>query len=273
MSTSKIRPVILWERGNEPKPRYGNRKPHAALYQIINKKRNSYKKLLQKFLRFGKYLRSVPLKETRNKQEPCWINSFLPALDAISLYSFIRSYQPKRYFEIGSGYSTRWAKKAIQDHGLSTKITSIDPHPRTEVNRLCDVAIRRFLCDVDIKIFDQLKKGDVLFVDGSHRCFMNSDVAIFFLDILPRLKPGVLVQLHDICLPYDYPSAWKTKYYSEQYLLAVSLLARDPRIKIILPNSFISHDSKLHGILSPLMRPLKRKGAHTHGASFWMEIV
>lgn len=268
----KTRPVVLWEIGNEPKPRYVNRKPHALLHQIINKNRKSYQKLLSRFLRFEKKFLGIPLKEKHHQQEPCWMNAYLPALDAVSLYSLIRLYRPKRYVEIGSGYSTRWAKKAVQDGKLPTKITSIDPMPHTNIKSICDVVIRKFLCDVDIKIFDQLKKGDILFVDGSHRCFMNSDVAIFFLEILPRLKSGVLVQLHDICLPYDYPAAWKIKYYSEQYLLAASLLARDPRIKIILPNSFITHDPKLNRILNSLTIPLKRKKVPSHGSSFWLEI-
>ena len=93
------------------------------------------------------------------------------------------------------------------------------------MDAVCDTVIRQPLETLDTAgIIENLQAGDILFVDGSHRCFTNSDVTVVFLEILPRLQPGVLVHFHDILLPYDYPPAWSRRYYSEQYLLACWLL-------------------------------------------------
>ncbi len=77
---------------------------------------------------------------------------------------------------------------------------------------------------MDLALFRELQAGDVLFIDSSHRCFMNSDVTVLFLEVLPNLPPGVLVQVHDIFIPYDYPREWVERYYAEQYLLSCYLL-------------------------------------------------
>src|SRR5690606_30946570 len=98
-----------------------------------------------------------------------------------------------------------------------------------EIDMICDNVFREPLEDVGLEIFDALGAGDILYIDNSHRAFMNSDVTVVFLDILPRLKPGVLVQIHDVTLPYDYPEVWIDRHYSEQYLLAAWLLARGTR--------------------------------------------
>ena len=89
-----------------------------------------------------------------------------------------------------------------------------------EVDGLCDEVIRAPLEECDLAVFSRVRPGDVVFFDGSHRAFTNSDVTTFFLDVLPELPAGVLVHLHDICLPDDYPPYLDDSFYSEQYLLA-----------------------------------------------------
>ena len=264
--------LILLDYPIKPTPRYGYGKPpHPRLYEIINKNRREYKNTLESFLVFRKYFLKIPIRTSDTSQEPCWINGWLPGLDSVAIYSFLCLNNPKRYFEIGSGYSTKFARKAILDHKLQTKIISVDPHPRAEIDSICDTIIRQPLEDVDLKIFDELETGDILYVDGSHRCFMNSDVTVVFLDILPRLKSGIFVEFHDILLPYDYPPEWKERYYSEQYLLAVYLLAECNRFNIILPNAFISKDPELSRILDPLWDNPKMEKVERHGVSFWIE--
>jgi hypothetical protein len=88
-------------------------------------------------------------------------------------------------------------------------------------------------------IFDELEAGDIVFFDGSHRSFMNSDVTVFFIDVLPRIKPGVIVHLHDINLPWDYPDFFKTWYWNEQYMLAVYLMCSKDTLNPLLPTSWI----------------------------------
>jgi hypothetical protein len=241
------------------------------LYEIINRNRLRYQQTLQEALALKEKFAQISVYEPGDPQEPYWYNGWLPALDGIAIYTFLVSNRPQRYFEVGSGNSTKFARKAIRDHHLPTKILSIDPHPRAEIDTLCDTIIRQPLEDVDLTLFDQLEMGDILFIDGSHRCFMNSDVTVAFLEVLPRLKPGILVEIHDIFLPYDYPPPWENLYYSEQYLLAALLLAEGKNFEIALPNIFNSNDPELGHILDPLWDDPRMKGSEHHGGSFWLE--
>jgi hypothetical protein len=178
--------------------------------------------------------------------------------------------RPRQYVEIGSGNSARFARRAIRDQCLRTQITSIDPNPRDAVECICDFCVRTPLEDVDLNFFQDLQAGDIVFFDGSHRILTNSDVAVFFLEVFPYLKPGVLVQIHDIHLPCDYPAEWSYRFYSEQYLLAALLLSKTSSFRVLLPNAFISHDDKLKAVLEPLWKDPSMKHAEHYGGSFWI---
>ena len=108
---------------------------------------------------------------------------------------------------------------------------------------------------------------------------MNSDATVVFIDILPRLKPGVLVEFHDIYLPYDYPSYgyMERKYWSEQYVVAAYLLAEGKMFDVVLPNTFISEDEELSSMIGPLYDLLEAingesLGRSRGGESFWIKI-
>jgi hypothetical protein len=148
-------------------------------------------------------------------------------------------------------------------------VTSIDPEPRARIDELCDVVIRRPVEALeDDGLFRELGPGDVLFIDGSHRTFTGSDVTVLFLEVVPRLAPGVLVQVHDVYLPRDYPEDVVGRWYSEQYVLAAWLLgARD--VEIVLPVNFVCADKELRRELRPLWLELGFESRSTHGASFW----
>jgi len=269
----EIHPIFLDYPVN-PQPRYGyHDPPHPKLYEIINKNRSVYADYLTDFLKYKDYFIQIPKVETDTPSTvPAWVNGWLPGLDAVSLYALLCLNNPKQYLEIGSGYSTKFARRAITDHRLRTKITSIDPHPRAEIDSICDDVIRRPIEDVDLAMFDTLEAGDILFVDHSHRVFTNSDATVVFLDILPKLKQGVFVELHDIFLPFDYPPEWEGRYYSEQYLLASYLLAEGSKFDVVLANAFISNDSELNSIMAPLWEELKMDPVGRRGASFWIKI-
>jgi hypothetical protein len=175
--------------------------------------------------------------------------------------------------EIGSGNSTKFAAKARALNSRETKIISIDPNPRVEIDRLCDQVIRSPLESVDLHIFDQLSAGDILFFDGSHRVFENSDVTVFFIDILPYLKSGVYIHIHDILWPADYPPGWEKRYYSEQYMLAMILLFGREHFDIVLPNSFIAWYTELTGMFSEIWKAPSLAGVERHGASFWLRKI
>ena len=256
----------------QAQPRYGYGKPpHAGLYEIIARKRERYRQHLTTLLKYRDGLAAIPLEsEDESPCEPAWHNGFLSGLDGAALYGLLCEHNPRRYFEIGSGNSTRFVRRAIRDHHLQTQITSFDPWPRAEIHTVCDLAIVQPLEEVDVRIFDQLEAGDILFVDHSHRVLMNSDATMVFLDILPRLKPGILVGFHDIFLPLDYPPSLIDRYYSEQYALAAYLLAEGPRIEVELPCAFVSNDPELAPILAPLWEDLRLD--ETWGLSFWIRI-
>jgi hypothetical protein len=257
----------------DPEPRYGHGKPpHALLQEIINQQRGAYRDTLQSFLQFERQLVAFPRTAETTSAAPFWDNGWFQGIDIVALYSLVALRKPPLYVEIGSGQSTRVVRRAITDQRLSTRIVSLDPEPRSEIDALCDERVRSPLEDCDLELFKRLAAGDVLFFDGSHRCFQNSDVTVFFLEVLPLLPPGVLVHIHDVWLPFDYAPAFTDRYYSEQYLLAVYLLARraeSPRI--VLPNAFVCEDSELLQILGPLWGRPELAGVVQHGVSFWFE--
>ena len=263
-------------------PRYGYGKPpHPEILRILEEGRAEYAQRLAGFCKLKDWLSKIPNEPSSVAAEPCWgPQRFFSSLDAVALYGMLVEFRPKRLIEVGSGYSTKFARCAIQQNGLSTHITSIDPFPRVEIDQICDRVIRQPLEDVNPNIFEELQPGDFLFIDSSHRTFTNSDVTIVFMELLPRLREGVLVHVHDIFWPYDYPPEWNGRYYSEQYLLAAYLLgAGASRVKVLLPNAFIVHDQELADICHPFLeiegvRRSRDDASSPYGlggGSFWLQ--
>jgi predicted O-methyltransferase YrrM len=264
-------PIFL-DYAVRPVPRYGYGKPpHPQLYELFSRERERYRQTLRSFLALEPLLVKIPLRAEKSSTDPCWINNWLDGLDTLALYSLVAQRKPAHYMEVGSGYSTKVVRRAIRDHGLSTHVISIDPRPRAEIDTICDEVIRHGMEDVGLARFDELGPGDILFVDGSHRSFMNSDATVLFLDVLPRLKPGVLVHIHDIDLPYDYMPERAEWYYSEQYLLAASLLAGHQNYSIVLPHAFISKEPDVVEVLQRFWARPELAGVSPKGVSFWLE--
>ena len=255
-----------------PAPRWGWGRPlHPELAAIVERGRDDYRRTLEALLGLRDRLLAIPATSAPDAAEPSWASEFLPGLDTAALYAMIALARPATYLEVGSGASTRVARRAVRDAGLATRIVSIDPAPRAAIDALCDELERRPLEDVDLARFARLASGDVIFVDGSHRCFTNSDATVFFVDVLPRLAPGVLVGIHDVYLPYDYPPAWMDRFYSEQYLLASWLLAGD-RLEVVLPAAWVSLDPELGRVLDPLWAEPALAGVPHHGGTFWIRV-
>lgn len=254
----------------QPTPRYGHGKPpHPQLHAILNRRRDHYIQLLAAF---SAYFDRFKAMADSTEPGPSFDSTYFYGLDAVALYSFIRMYRPQRYIEIGSGNSTYFARAAVQDEGLPTIITAIDAKPRRNIHAVADEVLACYLEQVDLALFDSLEANDILFLDGSHRSFTNSDVTILFLEILPRLKPGVFVHIHDIFLPDDYPPAWNNRYYSEQYLLACYLLAETQQFEVFFPVYFVLTDHLLQSHIASLWS-LPEKGELTSGGvSFWIRM-
>ena len=258
----------------EMKPRYGHGQlPHTLLYRIINAERSVFQEWLVRALTYKDQLYSIRDRaKVDNNMDPSWNNGFLPGLDIVMLYTIVAYLQPSTYVEVGSGNSTKVVHKAKNDFRLNTRIVSIDPSPRAEIDSLSDVVIRTPFEKSDLGFFTSLEKGDIVFIDNSHRIFPNSDAMVFFMEILPALPAGIVVHLHDIYLPYDYPQEMCDRYYSEQYGLAAFLLANPSRYKTIMPNYFVSEDQELNKILIPFWTNAVMPKVERHGGSYWIEI-
>jgi hypothetical protein len=256
------------------KPRYGNGlPPHPELYSIINAYRDNYKILLNRILEYKEVFWGIKdSKDENNLENPSWNNGFLSGLDIMGIYTLISEYKPKKYIEIGSGNSTKVAYKAKKHQNICTEIISIDPIPRAEIDNLSDKVIREPFENINFNILEELNENDILFVDNSHRILPNSDAMVFYLEILPRLKKGIIVHIHDIYLPYDYPQFMCDRFYSEQYGLAMYLLANPKKYEPLLPNYFIYEDKELSKQIEPVWKHSNLEKVERHGGSFWLKI-
>ncbi|MDD7966366.1 class I SAM-dependent methyltransferase [Actinomycetospora lemnae] len=265
------RQVAVLDYPVRQRPRYvQGAAPHPGLHALISRNDEAYADLLDRGRKYHEALAAIPVRSPEVTSGPTWINGWLPPMDMVVNYTLLAEERPARYVEIGSGESTKLARRAITDGGLRTELTSIDPHPRAEVDPLCDRVVRTTLEDSDLSIFDEVGAGDVVFFDGSHRSFMNSDVTVFFLEVLPNLPRGVTVGLHDIELPWDYPASWAQRFYNEQYLLAVHLLTRDDPASIVLPVRYVADTPALAEITRDLWRdPRLAELPRPVGGGFW----
>jgi Methyltransferase domain len=254
-----VNPITRWGYGNPA---------HPEITEVLDRRRGELDNLLGQLAQCHGALAAVPLHGQADSVSPYWTNGWFENFDAAALIAMLVSYRPQTYFEIGSGQSTKFARYAIQYANLPTSVISLDPEPRANIDVICDKVIRCRLEDYDLSEFDRLESGDMLFFDGSHRVFPNSDVTVFFLEIMPRLKAGVIVQIHDIFLPWDYPPEFNRRLYSEQYLLASMLLCPQPMFNVLLPNFFICQDPDLSVQVASLMRPF---GCIAQGWSFWLQ--
>ncbi len=196
-------------------------------------------------------------------------------LDSRALFVLMRAWRPKRIIEVGSGYSSLLMAD-VNSRFLAgrTEITCVEPFPRPflkkgvpGIGRL----IERRVQDVHLDDLCALEAGDWLFIDSSHVSKVGSDVNCLFLEVIPRLMPGVKVHVHDIFLPEDYPRAWITElgyFWSEQYLLR-ALLSRSDAFRVLFGchYAFLKYPDKVSLALG------LADGSGFGGGSFWFEVV
>jgi SAM-dependent methyltransferase len=171
-------------------------------------------------------------------------NGYFEGLDSRVLYALLRDQRPSRVVEIGSGWSSRLVVSAIREFlGTRTSLTTIDPYGSDAVAGLVS-GHGRFVAapvqDLDTREFEALGRDDILFVDSSHVVKTGSDSQFLLTEVLPRLRPGVLVHFHDIFLPFEYPEAWvieQRRDWNEQYTLQ-ALLTAPTRYEIDFASSF-----------------------------------
>ena len=181
---------------------------------------------------FSKYVADIdfPLERLNNDPNYYYNNDQFPVLDAEVLYCFLRHFRPARMVEIGSGFSSLVTAQVNREHlGNSLHFTCIEPYPvqflRDGVDGISELMVKK-VQEIPPEYFAQLESGDILFIDSSHVSKVGSDVNYIYFEILPRLKEGVLVHIHDIFLPDEYPKKWvleEGRYWNEQYLVRAFL--------------------------------------------------
>lgn len=183
-------------------------------------------------------------------------NGQFASTDAEVLHCMLRDYRPRRVIEVGSGFSSLVAAAALRlnarEDGPAGELICIEPYPNETLRAGFPGLTRLIVASVQavpLTFFEELEANDVLFIDSSHVVTIGSDTTREILDILPRLKPGVLVHFHDIFCPVEYPRTWvldEHRFWNEQYLLEAFLSFND-RFEILYAGSYLHvlHHQKL----------------------------
>lgn len=186
---------------------------YAAVERLLESRRSVFAEQLRMLERYAPALRAIG---DQPPPAPRWAQDWFPRLDGAMAYALVRSIRPNRIVEVGSGHSTRFLARAVQDERLATAILAIDPAPRAALRGLPVEWLAATVPGCGIAPFESLAAGDILFIDSSHILMPGTDVDFLLNEVLPALPSGVLVHIHDIFLPDDYPPEWNWRGYNEQ---------------------------------------------------------
>ena len=233
-------------------------------------------RLISKF-QYNEELRRFPL--TKGGERGFFYNNgSFESGDAEYLYNMIRHFQPQRIIEIGSGQSTLIAACAVEANrrdnpGYTCEHICIEPYEAPWLEELGVRVIREPVERVGKHLFSQLERNDILFIDSSHVIRPQGDVLFEYLEILPSLRSGVLVHIHDIFTPKDYPGQWllvDMRFWNEQYLLEAFLMFNS-QYKIIGSLNFLRH--QYPDELTSCCPVLREQIDFREPGSFWIERV
>lgn len=244
-------------------PGPGERQPYAELERLFAAARPAFSELLARMDAHAAALQAMGGGEP---PEPRWQQDWFPRLDAAALYVLIRDRQPRRIVEVGSGHSTRFMARAIHDGGLATEITAVDPAPRAAIGGLGVKFLRSTVQQTGTAPFAALAPGDMLFIDSSHILMPGTDVDFLFNRVLPALPAGVLVHIHDIFLPDDYPADWDWRGYNEQ--LGVAALLQGGGYRVIWASRYVS--TRMTETVAASVAASLQLMAGAHEASLWV---
>jgi len=201
--------------------------------------------LRNQFPRFRREYEQIPAEPTGEPGQFHCNNDLFGGADALVAYCMIRHFQPRLIIEVGSGFSSLIAAEAIAKNKNSALIC-IEPFPQDFLRQGFPglrSLIEKKVEEIDLEFFSQLSCGDILFIDSSHTVKIRGDVNYLFLELLPRLKPGVIVHVHDIFFPFDYPRDWvmdELRFWSEQYLLQ-AFLSFNSEFEVLIANHYLAH--------------------------------
>jgi hypothetical protein len=227
--------------------------------------------LLDKFVL---YYRDLPFPEHPERERRYFYeNGVFSYADAIVLHAMLRHFRPKKVIEIGSGFSSA-AMLDTDEIFLKNSIdfVFIEPFPERlhsllrPQDRIRCTFVEKWLQDVEVDLFDHLEANDILFIDSSHVLKAGSDVAFILFEILPRLKREVIVHIHDILWPFEYPKEWFLAGYAWNEAYAVrAFLQYNGAFEILYFNSFVG---KIHHESLARKMPLCMKNI---GGSLWLK--
>jgi Methyltransferase domain len=220
------------------------------------------------FPKFRSEYEQIPIQPTGEQDSFHLNNRLFGGTDALVAYCMVRQFRPELIIEVGGGFSSLLLGQAAAKNNNSALIC-IEPFPQEFLKhgfRGLHSLIEKKVEDVDLDFFSQLGPGDVLFIDSSHTVKIGGDVNYLFLEVLPRLKPGVVVHVHDIFLPFEYRRDWVKEeflFWTEQYLLQ-AFLTFNSEFEVLMANGYLGHR---------YMEDLKATFANSPwwgGGSFWM---
>ncbi len=202
-------------------------------------------------------------------------NGTFESVDCEVYYCMIRHFKPRRIIEVGGGNSTLLSAKVAlankKEYGAETSLMVIEPFPgpvlEADFPGLTEL-IEAKVEQAPLTLFLELEENDILFIDSSHTLKIGGDVQRLYLEILPRLKKGVLIHIHDIFFPTDYPEnvvMGRNRFWTEQYLVQ-AFLAFNSTFKVIWSSSYMHHlaSSALEDAFSSYSRAERRP------ASLWL---
>ncbi len=196
------------------------------------------------FPQFRAEYEAIPTAQTEDPAQFYLDNGAFGGTDALVLYCMLRHLQPRRVLEVGGGLSTRLAAQAALANG-STELVCVDPFPDPVLQDGfpgLTTLISSRVENLSLDLFLDLEENDVLFIDSSHVARIGSDVTFLFLEVLPRLQPGVVVQVHDVFLPFEYRRDWVEdglRFWNEQYLVQ-AFLAFNSAFRVLVANSYLN---------------------------------
>ncbi len=214
----------------------------------VNWNERQYLELAERLAAYTCELSGVPLERTAESE--FWFrNGGYGDGDAASLYGMIRHFKPRRMIEVGCGFSSRviaMACRKNREGGHPIECLHIEPFPPPYllVDKLPGTLLVKKVQEVPLRTFTDLQAGDFLFIDTSHVLKTQSDCCYEYLEIVPSLRAGVIVHVHDIFTPYDYPEDWlfhRLFPFNEQYALEC-LMSDNPKLEILLPVFYLWKD-------------------------------
>lgn len=227
------------------------------------------------FSQFGDILNNNIYNNSSGDTRYHFENGMLGPMDGLMLYSMIRYFNPKKIVEVGSGYSSAIMLDVNNNfRNNDMDLTFIEPYPDRLKSLLREedfsavTILEEKIQQVDLTIFDALEANDILFLDTSHIVKTGSDVNFWLFNILPRLKPGVIIHIHDIFWPFEYPKEWirQQKCYTELYLIRAFLM-NNKDYEIQLFNNYLQ---KRYPEIVEKQLPVLM---NTQGGSIWLKKV